>query len=397
MSPNLHIALHFLTSRKRSMLMSLAGIIFGVSFFIVTQAQTSGFESFFIKAILGSNGALRIQDKIQPLSNTLFYTEGIAFPDSVKGALRAYQNVADASEVLCGKVNISTAARDYGVKAYGIDLDTYRNVSDLGSQIVEGQLDTFRMNPLGILLGIDLAKRLHLEVGAMGTVRYRNQIRSYRICALFQTGIREIDRDRIYLHLPEARSLLETPSGASFIQVSLFDINRAQADARNMTETLQHQVESWQEREQSWLEVFRALRISSAITVSTLIVIAGLGMFNTLAMTVIDKTKEIAILRSMGYTRGDVTRIFLYQGGIILGFGLLLGGSLGASVTYLISHFPIRIRGIFSTDTFVVKWDLDHYIWATVVATVIVMAASYLPSRRAAQIDPGKIIRETSG
>jgi lipoprotein-releasing system permease protein len=201
---------------------------------------------------------------------------------------------------------------------------------------------------------------------------------------------------RVYLNMGEARSLLKRTTGASFIQVGLIDKDRAVADADHMTEVLHHLSKSWQEREKTWLEVFRALRISSAITVSVFTLIAGLAMFNTLAMIVMEKTKEIAILRSMGYTREDISRIFIWQATIVLTIGTVLGWILGAGITYAVSKTPISIRGIFAADTFIVAWSIWHYVAATVTAVVMVMLASLVPARRAARLEPGDVIRGTA-
>ena len=110
---------------------------------------------------------------------------------------------------------------------------------------------------------------------------------------------------------------------------------------------------------------------------------------------VIEKTRDIAILRSMGFKPSDASFIFLWQGGIVLFFGIILGVAIGILSTYGISQIPLRIRGIFSTDSFVVNWDIAHYIWAIVIAIVFVSIASWIPARRAARIEPAKIIRET--
>ena len=144
-----------------------------------------------------------------------------------------------------------------------------------------------------------------------------------------------------------------------------------------------------------WLDVFKALRISSAITVSTIILLSGLGMFNVFAIMVIEKTRDIAILRSIGFTPRDISSVFLWQGVLVLALGIILGCLLAAVATYGISRIPLRIRGIFSTDHFVVNWDFHHYLWATAIAVVVVGVASWIPARRAARIEPAKIIRET--
>src|SRR5258708_29820317 len=136
--------------------------------------------------------------------------------------------------------------------------------------------------------------------------------------------------------MAEARSILKKPTGATFIQVSLYDKDRAPQTAAHIQWVLKHSAKPWQEREKSWLATFRALRISSAITVSVFTLIAGLAMFNTLAMIVLEKTKDIAILRSMGYTRGDISGIFLWQAAIVLGIGTIAGCLLGAGGTYIV-------------------------------------------------------------
>ncbi|HEY5079410.1 MAG TPA: FtsX-like permease family protein, partial [Opitutaceae bacterium] len=132
------------------------------------------------------------------------------------------------------------------------------------------------------------------------------------------------------------------------------------------------------------------------LTVSTIILISGLGMFNTLAMIVIEKTKEIAILRSMGYTREDISRIFIWQAAIVLAIGTVLGCVVGAAVTYAVSQYPMPITGIFTSHKFLVQWSQWHYVEAVITAIIFVMVASLIPSRRAARLEPGDIIRGTA-
>jgi lipoprotein-releasing system permease protein len=413
MSPNLRIAYRFLTAKKRAMMMSLSCIILGVGLFVVTQATTSGFEQFFIKTILGTNGAIRIQDKIQDTLRSMAagglgsefmirqtegrkYIEGIEEPKLVADALRRFTNIAAISAVLTGPVTIRSAFGSESVRAYGINYEDHIKVSDLETQIVEGSPTEFPFIPAGALLGKEMANRMQLSVGDSFVLETLSQQRRYRVTAIYETGVSDIDRVRIYLHMSEARSLLKKPTGATFIQVNLFDNDRAVQDSRHIEEVLKHAARPWQDREKTWLEVFRALKISSAITVSVFTLIAGLAMFNTLAMIVMEKTKEIAILRSMGYTRKDISQIFLWQAGIVLAIGTIVGCLVGFGLTYAVSEMPIRIRGIFATDTFIVAWSIWHYVFAVLTAVVMVMVASLMPARRAAQLEPGDVIRGTA-
>lgn len=413
MSPNLRIAYRFLTAKKRAMLMSLSCIVLGVGLFIVTQATTSGFEQFFIKTILGTNGAITIQDKIQDTFRSMAssnqgtgfmvrnkegrkFIEGIEEPKLLADALRRFPNVSAISAVLTGPVTLRSAFGSDSVRVYGINYDDHTKASDLETQIVQGDPGVFRGTPSGALLGSEMASRLQLSVGESFVLETLSQQRRYRVTAIYETGVSDIDRLRIYLHMSEARSLLKKPTGATFIQVNLLDKDRAVQDSQHMEEVLHHSARPWQVREKTWLEVFRALKISSAITVSVFTLIAGLAMFNTLAMIVMEKTKEIAILRSMGYTRKDISQIFVWQAVIVLAIGTVAGCILGAAITYGVSQMPIRIRGIFATDTFIVDSSVWHYVSAVLTAIVMVMVASLVPSRRAAQLEPGDVIRGTA-
>jgi lipoprotein-releasing system permease protein len=419
-STNLRIALRFLTARKRSMLMSLSGIVFGVGFFIVTQAQTSGFEEFFVRTILSTKGAIRIEDKIQatmffmPASGSYTdtkyniwtprearkYVEGVEEPDAMMDALRKFKNVSGVSTVVEGSVVADSSFKNDTAKVLGIRLEDHLAVSELANQVARGSgassLESFRTTPQGVLMGKALAERLGLTVGDSLILRAGTEQRRYRLSGTYFTGVSDIDRSWIYLHLGEARSLLKKTTGASFIQVAVFDRDRAPQDAAQMEQVFKHGAMDWQEREKTWLQAFSALKISAALTVSTIIMISGLGMFNTLAMIVIEKTKEIAILRSMGYTRQDIARIFIWLGTIVLVIGTIGGWALGYTVTYGVSKYPIKIRGIFSADTFQVHSTIWHYVIGTLTAAVVVMMAAIIPARNAARLEPGDIIRGTS-
>jgi lipoprotein-releasing system permease protein len=415
MSPTLRIAFRFLTAKKRAMLMSLACIVLGVGLFVVTQAVTSGFEGFFIKTILGTNGAIRIEDKFQDTirsmeaaggaSSSTFqiaqkegrkYIEGVEEPKLLIEALHQFANVSGVSEVVTGPAIMRSSFKSDSIKVYGIVLADHLMVSQLGNQLTQGTVENFRNSAAGALVGKLIAERLQLAVGDSFILESTGQARRYRVSAVFETGVSDIDKERVYLHITEARSLLKKSTGASFIQVNLYDEDRAPQDSAQMEEVLRHGSHSWQQREKSWLEVFRALRLSSGITVSVFTLIAGLAMFNTLAMIVMEKTKEIAILRSMGYTREDISSIFVWQAVIVLAIGIVLGWGLGAGVTYLVSEAPLKIRGIFATDKFIVAWSIWHYIAASFTAILMVMVASLIPSRRAARLEPGDIIRGTA-
>ena len=415
MSPNFRIAVRFLISKKRSMLMSLAGIVLGVGLFIVAQANTTGFEKLFIKTLLGANGAVRIQDKFQETLASIQiqeqdtgralefgrasgrkYRPGVEHADKVIEAIKQFKNVIAAAKVLRGGVEVSNNFREEPAQLYGIEKDTHILVSDLEEQVVFGSLLDFQKDPRAIMIGSELARRMLVEPGDSVIIKEADVNHRFIVKAIFETGVREIDKERIFIDIGQARMVFKRPHETSYIQVSLFDPDKADDDKMLMEGVVQHIVSPWQEREKVWLQVFRAIRITAMVSLSSIIFISGLGMFSTLAIIVMEKTREIAILRSMGYTRKDVTNIFIWQGFIVTVIGIVLGWVTGAFLTFTISRLPIKIRGIFSADSFVVDWSIWHYILAGAIATVFVMTASIIPSRRAAKLEPGDVVRGTS-
>ena len=412
MSPNFRIAFRFLTAKKRAMVMSLSCTVLGVGLFIVTQATTSGFEEFFISTILGTDGAMRIEDRKQDTMRSMGvsggdsfqvaaregvkYIEGVDEPRLITETVTNFAGVLGVSAVLRGNVQLTSSFKTEEAQVYGIDLDVHLLVSDVAHQIAAGSLDDFRKSPSSALVGSVLDERLQLSVGDPFTINAHGEARRYHVAAIYETGKRDIDKTRVYLDIVEARSLLKKPSGASFIQVNLADPNRARAMAAQMEAVLNYSVRPWQEREKDWLAVFRALRIMSGITVTVFTLIASLAMFNTLAMIVLEKTKDIAILRSMGYERRDITQIFLWQAGIVLAVGAAVGALFGWCVTWIVEQVPLPINSLFKTEHFIVSRDPWHYVQAIGTAVVMVMIASLIPARRAARLEPGDIVRGTA-
>ena len=205
MSQNFRIALRFLTAKRRAMMMSLACIVLGVGLFAVTQATTSGFEELFIKTIVGTNGAIRVEDKMQRTMRSvaagrwgsLFeveqkdgqkYIEGIEDPDKILEMLKQFPNVAGTSQVLFGSATVRSSFKDEAIKVYGIELEDHLRVSDLAGQIVEGSLAAYRSTPRAAMMGKVEAERLQLVIGDSFELIAEGQTRRYRLEAIYETG-----------------------------------------------------------------------------------------------------------------------------------------------------------------------------------------------------------------
>jgi lipoprotein-releasing system permease protein len=412
MSPPLHIALRFIRHRKRSIFVSLLGITCGVALFICTQAQTQGFEKFYIQTVLGTKGAVLVADRFQERYSADFgltrdgvvsvegerprrYGEGITNPDQMIRVIREFSDVIACTPVLEDNVTITTNDFSHELaRILGIDLDSVLVATDFRKQLISGDLGNFRTQPQGVLLGSLLASSLRTNIGDnISIVSATGEIRSFRVCGIVQTGDNLLDERRAYVHRRAAQSLLGKPGAASYIIVKMRDPERAPQLADHLENLLQHRARSWQERAAGNLQIFRALRISAAVTVAAIIALAGFGIFNVLTLMILDKMHDIAILRSIGYRRNDISAIFLWQGLVVAALGSIFGCGLGALLTYVISRIPVRVRGFFSTDHFVMEWTWRHYAAGIVIAFIAVLVASFFPSRRAARLAPVAVLR----
>jgi lipoprotein-releasing system permease protein len=408
----LYIALRFIGHRKKAIILSLGGIVLGVAFFICTQAQTQGFERFYIQTVLGTTGSIVVQDRFQERYAGILrggnnkalvsvrneqprkYYEGITDADEVMRVLREFSNIIACAPVLEGSATVETDFQSEVFRLQGIDLDAQLRATDLRSYMVSGDLGDFRQKSSGLLLGSLLAGKMGIQVGStVSIIGPGGEIRSFECCGIFRTGDNLVDEKRGFIHLRVAQSLFNKPAMVSFILVKLRDPDRAPQLAAHLESLLQHRSRSWQEREHGNLQIFKAIRYSAAITVSTIIVLAGFGIFNILTLMVLEKVREIAILRSMGYRRGDISAIFLWQGLLVAVIGSVAGCVLGALLTWGVSRIPIKMRGFFATEHFLVYWSWYHYAAAIGIAFVGVFLASYFPARRAAKLAPVAILR----
>ena len=413
MTPPLYIALRFLGHRKRAFLLSLAGVVFGVAIFICTQAQTQGFARRFIESTLGSNGALVLRSRIQPLGSGMLvppkgagrnpaathrrYLEGITNAREVMRVSRQFSNVAACSPVLRGNVSARSGFENTTVDVFGIDPALHLQTTDLKTQLIEGKFEDFRDNATAVIVGSRLATILNVAAGdSLQLLAPAGDYWRFTVAAIARSGVGAVDSGRIYAHGKVAQTLLRKPYPASMIIYKLRHPDRAPALAQHFETLFQHDSQSWQEREAGNLQLFLTLRMSAAITVSLIILLAGFGIYNVLTLSVLSKVKEIAILRSIGYPQRDISAIFLWQGAMIAAAGSVLGCVAGALLTWGVSKIPIRVRGLMVADHFLVAWDWRNFAWAIVLAIVAVFIASYVPARRAARLAPVSTLRGSS-
>src|SRR5438477_541079 len=230
MTPPLYIAMRFLTHRKRALLLSLSGVVFGVAIFICTQAQTQGFTRYFIDSTIGSNGALVVKSRFRPLYEPLMvsakasngevgrrqYFEGIAIANEIMRVSRQFSNVVSCSPVLRGTLTARAGFQNATIDLYGINPGLHAQTTDILQKLISGKYDDFRNNTSSIIIGSRLAEDL-LHAGVGDTVQLlapNGEYWRFTVAAIARAGIGSIDSTRIYCHARIAQALLQQSTGA---------------------------------------------------------------------------------------------------------------------------------------------------------------------------------------
>ena len=318
--PPLYIALRFATHRKRAFLLSLSGVVFGVAILFVRRRKRKGSRAASLtprSAAAAHSSCVRV---CQPTTEGLPVApernaaqrgagEGIDDAAEIMRVSRQFSNVVAASPILRGSLSARSGFENATVDLFGIDPAAHVQTTDLAQQLISGSFDDFRNNPMSVIVGSRLATALGLNVGDnVQLLSPSGEYWRFNVSAIARSGVGSVDLSRIYAHRKVAQNVLRKPFPATMIVYNLRNPDRAPALAEHFQSLFQHASESWQEREQGNLQLFTTLRISAAITVSLIILLAGFGIFNVLTMTVLAKVKEIAILRSMGYRRAESAR-----------------------------------------------------------------------------------------
>jgi lipoprotein-releasing system permease protein len=269
----------------------------------------------------------------------------------------------------------------------GVDLNRYDRIVRLRSKIVAGEA---RLGPgegmigreLAEDLGVRVSDRLNIVVGAISD--------SLRVTALLDYGVRDLNRRAVIVPLRTAQSLVNLPGGATSVELSLVDLWAAPTYAEDFAKRWAYKVESWQDANPQLVSALTAQSVSTAIIRGVVMVVVVLGISSVLVVSVVQKRREIGILRAMGATRGQVMRIFLLQGAIVGA----LGSALGIALAWMmIWAFVTFVHGDDGLPLFAITFPPSLALIVSVIATVCGLLAAVAPARRAAKLDPAQAIR----
>lgn len=386
---------------------SLLGIALGVATLIIVMAVMNGFRAELFSRVLGLNGHLNIYAQ---RGNILHF-------DDLMQALRHDPEILRVTPLVEGQVLVSSRAAASGAIVRGILPEDIRAQDTIAKHVVFGALDAFDGNQVAI--GIRMAERLNLHLGdaitlisprgvetAFGTLP---RLQAFKIAAIYNVGMFEYDNNFVFMPMQTAQGFFGMGNGITMLEMNVAHpqdmtnvFDRVMIIAHDKAEQPLRLL-SWKEAHASFVNALQVERNVMFLILTLIIVVAAFNIISSMIMLVKDKGRDIAILRTMGATRGMVMRIFLLSGASIGVIGTLAGLALGVCFSLNIEpirQFLQRLTGtdLFSAEVYFLsqlpaKLDWNEVLQVVLLALGLTFLATLYPSWRAAKRDPVEALR----
>ena len=398
------VALRYLRDARGQTALILAAVSVGVSVIVFLSALINGLQDSLIESTLGSQAhvTLRVPREaprplaqpaaglalariVEPAPQRLRSIDG--WPAVMDQALGAADVVA-ASPLVSGSGTAARAGARLPIVIRGVDPDRFRAIVDLRAAIVEGTDDLTGVN---VLIGSTLAADLGVGPGDAIRIESTEDVADVvRVAGVFTLGSDAVDARWVVTSLRRAQSLFALPGGATAIELKVADVFEAERIAGALARRTGLTADSWMVLNADLLEGLEAQDNSKTMIQFFVVVTVALGIASVLIVSVVQKSREIGILRAVGTPSRRVLAVFLIQGGVLGLLGSIAGSALGALFAQL---FEWMAAGPDGTPRFPVRIDLDLLAGATLLATAVGVLAASVPARRAARLDPAAAIR----
>lgn len=405
------IAMRHLVARKRQTFVSLLGIMLGTAFFLGISAMMQGSEADFIRRLIDNSPHITVQDEfrnphLQPVAQ-LYPDAAIQMhrvkPETETRGIRGYKQALDfmravpglrASPMLQGQGLVTFAGKDEALSLNGIMPQDIDQVSTIGSYMTVGSIRDLAANPEGIIIGSELARLLSLERGESITVSATTgQRHSFKIVGIFHTGRAAFDQGQVFLALKRVQALLNRPNRANEIIIKLDNPYAAHEVAGRIEARLGYKAISWQEASEDMMSALALRNIIMYSVVSAVLVVAAFGIYNVISTVVMEKQRDIAILKSMGFHAGDIQKIFLTEGLLLGALGCGMGLPVGMAIMYVLGRLSFKFPGTSQATQMPIDWGWHQFAIAGVFAFLAAIGAAVLPARKAARVRPVDILR----
>ncbi len=404
------IAGRYLRSRRRETFISViagfsfAGIMLGVATLIIVMAVMNGFRTELLGKILGINGHMLVQPIDLPLTDY----------DAVAGRLESVPDVVSAIPFTEGQALVSGPAGNTGALVRGLHESDLRRLPLVADNIRSGTLDGFDKGE-GVAIGSRMAQQLGLMEGDNITIisprgsvtpmGVTPRLKAYPITAIFEIGMSEYDATFVFMPLEEAQAYFNMDNKATGIEVYVVDPDYVGVMKTAIEEAADRPtfVTDWRQRNITFFSALEVERNVMFIILTLIVLVAALNIISGMIMLVKDKGKDIAILRTMGATRGAIMRIFLITGASIGCVGTLAGFILGLVVCLNIESIRQFVSWLTTTELFSPELyflsrlpaDIDsgETITVLLMALLLSLLATLYPAWRAARLDPVEALR----
>ncbi len=381
----------------------MGGVMVGVTALIVVLSVMTGFTSEFRDKILGINSHIVVQRFGAPIDNY----------HDLTGELRAIPGVKGVTPYIYTQAMITGGVGGTGAVLRGIDPASVSEVLNLQESITHGaladldpgQATSGRTLP-GIILGQDLAEQLRVSVydrirlisasGPLTPMGVMPQIMTCQVAGIFDTGMYEYDSSLAYVSLATAQKFLESDDSVHGLEIKVDDIYKADSIAGLIEKKLGGSfiAKDWMKMNKKIFSALRLEKTALSVIMALVVLVAAFNIISTLIMVVMEKNKDIAILKSMGATSGTIMRIFIYEGLVIGMTGTVLGVLGGLTLCEILSRYKfIELPDVYPITTLPIKvLPLDVGLIA-LAAVLITFLATLYPSWQAAKVDPAVALR----
>jgi lipoprotein-releasing system permease protein len=277
---------------------------------------------------------------------------------------------------------------------FGVEPDQQVKVTTIGTMVTAGAFERLKKTADGIVLGRGIAQTLGAHIDDNISVASPTGGRTVaKVVGIFDTGVTPVDYGRAYMMLNSAQTLLDRKHIINEIVIRLNDYTQAREVAAQIEAMCGYKTYSWQEANENFLKIFRIQTIITNVITGSLMIVAAFGVLNILIMAVLERVNDIAILKSFGFSRSDVTKIYMIQGLVIGVIGSIIGLICAKLAIEGLRRVPIKMEGLIKVEGLLMSEHARQYVQAFVAAMIIVLLAAVYPARRAAKYDPVEVIR----
>ena len=414
----LFVALRYLLGRRKQTfisvisIISVVGVALGVAALIIVMGVMNGFTTDLREKIMGVNAHAMVLSGTNSMPAFGFDTgKKPETLDSLQKKVLTVPGVTGAMPFIYAELMISGPAGVKGLVMRGVDPVTAPKVLTLVDRITQGKFeDIAKTEGLpGIVVGKELANRIGASVGSRvnlltptgdkGAAGFTPRIRSAKVVGIFSTGMFEYDSSLALVSLESAREFLGRTDAdwVTGLELTVSDVYKADRIAESAALLLgsPYYVRNWMEMNASLFAALKLEKLGMAIMLTLIILVASFSIVTTLVMLVMEKTRDIAILMSMGATRRSIRRIFMLQGLIIGGVGTGTGFALGLGICQLLQRYQfIKLpKGVYSLDYLPILLQWSDLVSIAVGAVLLCFVATLYPARQAAGLEPADALR----